>query len=180
MSKGRIVVGLAVALVLATVWVGRALSQEAARPAGQRPARERFDPEQRRQQMLERMKEALGATDEEWKALGPRVEKVQTLSSQLRGGQGMRGMFTRRAPRREEPERPEPARKPTEVEKALQELQTVLDKEEAKPDEIKKKLTTLRGAREKVKQELAKAQKALRELLTVRQEAQLVLMGMLD
>ena len=89
-------------------------------------------------------------------------------------------MFMRRAPRRETPESPEPTREPTAVEKALQELQAVLDNEEARPMEIKQKLTALRQAREKVKQELAKAQQELRGLLTARQEAQLVLMGLLD
>ena len=180
MSKGRIVLGLAVVALLSAVWVGRALSQEAERPAGERAARERFDPEQMRQRMLERFKEALGATDEEWKVLAPRIQKVQTLSSQLRGRGGMGGMFVGRTPRRETPERPEPTREPTAVEKALQELQAVLDNEEARPMEIKQKLTALRQAREKVKQELAKAQQELRGLLTARQEAQLVLMGLLD
>ena len=55
-----------------------------------------------------------------------------------------------------------------------------MEKDEAKRKEIKSKLTVLRKAREKAKRELAKAQKELSELLTVRQEAQLVLMGLLD
>jgi len=182
-SKGTIVLGLAVAVLVATVWVGGALSQEAQRPAGQEAFRVRFgrfDPEQMRQRMLERFKEALGATDEEWKVLRPRIEKVQTLSSELRGRGGLVLRSMRRRPSRQVQGRPEAAREPTGVEKALQELRTVLDNEEAKPQEIKKALSALRGAREKVKQQLARAQEELRGLLTVRQEAQLVLMGMLD
>ena len=187
MSRWKIVTILVVVGLLSAVWIGRAFSQAGRpevpgrpeAPAG-RAGRRRFDPEQMRQRMVDRMKEALGATDEEWKVLGPRVEKVQTLSFQLRGGLGMGGMFVRRAPRGETPEAAAPAREPTQVEKALQELRTVLDNKEAKPEEIKAKLTALREAREKVKQELAKAQKELRELLTLHQEAQLVLMGLLD
>ena len=180
MFKRGVVLGSGVVLLLATLWVGQVLSQQAPPPGGGRQPGQRLDPEQMRLRMTERMKEALGATDGEWKVLGPRVEKVQTLSSQLRGGMGFGRMFTGRTPRREAPEGTQPTPELTDVEKALQELRTVLENEEAKPAEIKKGLTDLRKAREKVKQELAKAQKELRELLSVRQEAQLVLMGLLD
>jgi len=66
------------------------------------------------------------------------------------------------------------------VEKAADQLQTTLENESASPEEIKKQLTTLRAEREKAKQELAKAQLELRQICTLRQEAQLVLMGMLN
>ena len=65
------------------------------------------------------------------------------------------------------------------MEKAQQELQTTLQNTAATPDAIKKQLTVLRAAREKAKQDLAKAQQDLRQVLTLRQEATLVLMGML-
>ena len=68
----------------------------------------------------------------------------------------------------------------TAVSKASDALQTTLENASAAPDEIKTKLTALRTAREKTRQELATAQKELREVLTLRQEAQLVLMGMLS
>ena len=184
MSKSRMIVGLAVVALLGMVWAGQALSQEGGRGVRQRdsarPARGRMNPEQMRQRMLARMKENLSATDAEWKVLGPRLEKVQTLSFQVRGRRGMAGMFGRRAPRRGTPERPAATRKPTAVEQALQELRTTLEDEAAKPAQITKNLTALRKAREKVKQELATAQDELREILSVRQEAQLVLMGTLD
>ncbi len=182
MSKRGVVFGLSVALLLAALWVGQALSQEAERPRRERRMmrRGRFDAGQMRQRMLERTKELLGATDEDWKALGPRIEKVQTLSSQLRGGRGMGGMFMRLSSRRGTPEGPEATPEPTELEKALQELRTALDNQEAEPKDIQEKLTALREARQKVQEELAEAQAQLRELLTVRQEAQLVLWGMLD
>ncbi len=177
MSRMKVVVGLAVVGLLASVWIGQALSQEEA-PAAER--RRRFDPERMRQMILERIKENLGATDEDWKVLKPKVEKVQTLSRQARGGGGM-GMFFGRRRRRPAGEgEAAPTRELSAVEKKVQELQTLLENEEAKPEEITKKLTALREAREKAKQKLAKAQKQLRELLSVRQEAQLVLMGLLD
>ena len=47
-------------------------------------------------------------------------------------------------------------------------------------DQIKAKLTALRAAREQARRELATAQRSLRQLLTLRQEAHLVLRGLLD
>lgn len=132
-----------------------------------------------RQRMMERIKEALAPTDEEWQVLEPRVDKVQTLSRQASMRRGMGGaMGGRRG--RGGPEAPAETRELSGPEKAVQELQTTLDNTEAKPEEIKAKLTALREAREKAKQELAEAQEALREVVTLRQEAQLVLMGLLD
>jgi hypothetical protein len=66
------------------------------------------------------------------------------------------------------------------VEKAADQLSTTLENESASAEEIKKQLTTLRAEKEKTKQEQAKAQQELRQLLTLRQEAQLVLMGLLN
>jgi chromosome segregation ATPase len=66
------------------------------------------------------------------------------------------------------------------VSKASDALQTTLENTSATPEEIKAKLTALRTAREKARQELATAQKELREVLSLRQEAQMVLMGMLN
>ncbi len=68
----------------------------------------------------------------------------------------------------------------SQVGKSTEELRTVLENKDAKPDEIKAKLTALREAREKAKEELAKAQQGLRQGLNLRQEAQLVLMGLLN
>ena len=141
-----------------------------------------FDPERMRQMMEQRMKEQLGATDQEWKVLGPRVMKVSELNRQISGFGG--GMFggRRGGPQGSRPgDRPgAPERELTAVEKATEQLQTSLENTSTPPEEIKKQLTALRAAKEKTKQELAAAQQELRKVLTVRQEAQLVLMGMLD
>ena len=181
MSRRKVGVLLAVAGLLGALWVGQALSAQEGtpeRPRGERGGMRgrRFDPERMRERMLDRIKEVLDPTDEEWKVLQPRVGKVQTLSWQARV-RGMRMFFGRRGRR---PEGAEPTREMSAVEKTVQELGTVLENEQAKPEEIKRKLTALREAREKAKQELAAAQKELREISSVRQEAQLVLMGLLD
>jgi len=56
----------------------------------------------------------------------------------------------------------------------------VLDNTASTPDQIKASLTTLRKEREAAKQRLAAAQQDLRKIITVRQEAILVMMGTLD
>jgi len=181
-------------LIVGLLLVSQSLSQPQQR--GQRGGAEgtqrqqmrgrQFDPERMRQMMEQRIQQQLGATDQEWKILGPRVMKVSELNRQA-SGFGRGGMFGGMGGRRGGPQgdrpggRPgTPAREQTAVEKATEQLQTSLDNTSTAPEEIKKQLTALRAAREKAKQELAAAQQELRKVLTVRQEAQLVLMGMLD
>ena len=199
--------GVAIASIMGLVLAGQSLSQPAQQgqragaqgPGGpmqggppQGPGGPQFDPAQMRQMMEQRMQEMLGATAEEWKVLGPRVMKVQELARQSAGGgPGMMfGPMGRRGaggPGMGGPGSDRPGgrgmgmnRELTEVEKIQEELQTLLENTAATPEQIKQQVTKLRAAREKAKQELAKAQQDLRQVLTVRQEAQLILMGMLD
>jgi len=71
-------------------------------------------------------------------------------------------------------------RQPTEGERICEELQLLLQVPGTGPDEIRQKLDALRKAREKAGKQLAKAQQELRKVLTFRQQARLVLMGLLD
>jgi len=149
----------------------------------------RWDPAEMRQRMRERMKEMLGASDEELQVLEPKIEHVMQLQRDAGGfGRGMfGGMRGRGGPggpggdRADRPDRgPNPDQPQSPVQTKLRELQTVLDNKDASPDEIKAKLVELRDARTKAKEALTKAQTELRELLTQRQEAVMVMMGMLD
>lgn len=187
---------ISAALCLAAVMFVGLLSQAIAVPqaegdnAQQRGPRRgpRFDREQMQRMMAERLKETLEISDEEWKVFEPRITKVLTLSRQS-GGFGGMGMMMRgrrggfgpgaqaAAPGGDAQAQQQEL---TPVEKSTQELQTLLDNKDAKPEEIKAKLTAFRDAREKARQELVKAQKELREIVSVRQEAQLVLMGLLN
>jgi hypothetical protein len=138
-----------------------------------------FDPAQFRQRMLDRVKQQLGASDEEFTALSPKIEKV----IQLQRDAGGRGGFGRRGGGQGgQGGTPPPA--PTTPQSAVQtastELQTTLDNKDSKPEEIKAKLDALRAAKAQAKQDLAGAQQELKGLLTQRQEAVLVEMGMLD
>jgi hypothetical protein len=89
-----------------------------------------------------------------------------------RGGDATRGERT--LPPREG-DRPE-----SEIQKASTALDTVLENKSATNDQIKAKLLQLRKAKEKAQQVLVAAQKDLKSVLTVRQEAKLVAAGMLN
>ena len=185
MSRGKTVVGLA-AFALAALGA-LAYAQEVAPPADAGARGNRGNRPDFRAQMETRMKEALGVKDDtEWKAIQPKIEKVQTAQRQARGG-GMMGMGGRgpggRGPGAgaDRPAADQPAPPPpSDVEKKGAELKKVLDNKDAKPDEVKAALTALRDARTKAREELEKAQKDLKDVLTQRQEAQMVLFGILD
>ncbi len=197
MFKRKIMLGLVVCLVTALV-LGVAVGQDRAprqrgtgtdqaAPGGGRPGAQpgaggdrQFDPAQMRQMMEQRTREQIGATEAEWKTLGPRVMKVDQLTRQISGGRG--GMFPgsgRRPGQGDQPAAGQEAQM-TALEKASQALRTSLRNEATSPDEIKKQLAALRTAREAAKKDLALAQQELRKSVNVRQEAQLVLMGLLD
>ena len=192
MLRRAVVVLGTVALLLGAAWVGQAIAQPAdapkAEPGATKGGPGRGDPaamqarmDQFRQQMSDRMREAFGATEEEWKVLQPKIEKVQTLSRQSRGGGGFGGG-------RGGPGGPpggdrggQPSdRQQSDVDKAGEALQKVLDNKDAPVEEIKAALGALRGARAAAKLELEAAQKALREVLSLRQEGQGVRMGLLE
>lgn len=187
MVRRKALLALVAVAAVGAVWVGQAISQQQDRPRDRQPrgeARRQRDPEEMRKRMeqwrkraAERMRESLGASEEEWKVLQPRIEKVQTLSRQLRSG-AIRGRRTGRRPRR--PADAAADRKQTDIEKKVQALQKILQDKNSKAEQIKPALKAFREAREKVGKDLAKARKNLREVVTVRQEAQLVLMGLLD
>jgi Spy/CpxP family protein refolding chaperone len=66
------------------------------------------------------------------------------------------------------------------VQKAADELQQLLSSNGAAPEQIQAKLATLRQLREALKQELAQARAQLQQVLTVKQEATLVVTGILE
>lgn len=197
MVRKKALLVLVAAVVVSGLWIGQAICQQETdpptRPARpQRGERRRRSPEewrkwmeQRRKEASERQRKTLGASEEEWKVLQPRIEKVRNLFRQLRagamrgwfGGAGMRMWRGRRQPAADDAaaERPK-----TDLEKKSEALRKILEDKESKPEAVKAALKGLREAREKLGKDLAKAKKELREIVTVRQEAHLVLMGVLD
>ena len=133
------------------------------------------------QQMMDRLKTQLGVSDDEFKALQPKIEAVMTAQRSTRGGIGGGRRGGQNGANGGTPPAADPnAPPPTPTQTASKDLQTLLDNKEAKPEEIKAKLTALRDARAKGKEDLTKAQGELQGLLTQRQEAVLVNMGILD
>ncbi len=177
MNRTKVVIGVLAVMAATTFAVAVVRGQEGGQGG---EGRRQFDPAQMRQAMTDRMREALGATEEEWAIIGPRLEKVQTLSRETRGG--MFGAFRTRGGRGGQRGGEEQAaeQEQTEMQKATAALQAALDNEASTAAQIRTSLTAYRKAREKVRQDLAKAQEELRAVLSIRQEAQLVMMGTLD
>ncbi len=132
--------------------------------------------EQFRQQIEDRIKEQLGnPTDDEWKVIQPKVDKVMNIQRDSRVNMGM--MFSRSGRDRGSDTSSQPK---SDVQKAQEDLKNTLDKKDASVDEINAKLSALRSARDKARTDLKAAQKDLSEVLTARQVAALVMMGMLE
>jgi hypothetical protein len=147
--------------------------------------------------IAQRLKQLMGSTDDEWTIIGPKVLKVVSLvSSQARGfqmrsfvgnqnqqgntnqgssnqGASNQGNFPGRA-------MGVTASSTSSDNKALEELQTLAVNKNATTTQIKEKISEVRKEKEESKQKLTKAQKELRELLSLRQEAVLVSVGLLE
>ena len=148
-------------------------------------------------------KYALGVTKEQWKLIKPKLEKVQNLRRQIRismrAGWGPRRLPGSTGPEYMDPKylhewswrwfKPSESKGPaelTESERIVEELINLVEAKNTKAEEFNLKMDTLRKIRSRQeaekkekKEELSKALKELRDVLTTRQEAALVLMGWL-
>ncbi|MDX9975450.1 MAG: hypothetical protein RBU21_20865, partial [FCB group bacterium] len=129
-----------------------------------------FNPAQLQEMMLQRVQRELGATESEWESLAPLVENVLQLQQATRmGGMGGPG-----GPRGRGPRGPEALA--TEIDA----LRTVLDSDTTTDEQITAALKDLRSTRAAEEQKFLKAREDLRAAVTLRQEAKLVLLGLLD
>jgi hypothetical protein len=124
---------------------------------------------------MQQIQQQIGATDEDWAAIQPKVEAVMTAQRDvqaggMRGGRG-RGGFGGGA---------QPTANQSEVQAAQAALQQALDNKDSPPELIKEKLQALRDARARAREVLKKAQTDLQSLLTQRQEAVMVELGILE
>lgn len=139
----------------------------------------RMDPAQWQQQQMDRMKEQLKVQDDEWRVIEPKLTKVMTAQREARagmmggfGGRGGRGPGGGGGGQDQAPT--------TKIGIAQKDLRTALESDASSPEDIDKKLTAYRAAKAEVQTTLDAARKDLKEVLTAKQEAQLVLMGMLE
>ena len=128
--------------------------------------------EQFRQRMNEFLKVTLKVSDEEWAVIQPLLEKVQTKQRE-----SLTSRFSFMAGRRggDHGGRTEPA-----ASAETDALRAALESESTSPAEIKAKLEAVREARKKSEADLAQAREDLRKVLTQRQEATLVMVGILE
>ena len=155
------------------------------------------------------MQRILGVNEKQWKIVEPRLKKVKyyreqafigtkqpfqtNFSSfntgprgpgfgggfaggfQLHGGFGGSGGTFQSVPGRQDSEGPM-----SDGEVLCEEIQRMLDDPQTTPEQVSQRLDELRVAREKAKRQWIAAQQQLREVLDFRQQARLVLMGLLD
>lgn len=138
------------------------------------------DPEQMRQMIqerqIQRVKQALNPTDEQWAKIEPALKKVITLNQQTNMA-GFPGQAFGRAQRQEG--QAEQEEEQTALAKARRELRTAINSGNA--DTIKAKLDAFRKARQEALKQLADAKNELKaQLTTPQQEAELALMGYID
>jgi len=212
MTKKRIILVLAVCFSI-PVFTGQTLSQMPMRPprlrdmqgmtAEERKKEHRKAMEewkfQRRQQDRKRSEERMNlmareawkrllrVTEQQWRLIEPKYEKVRDLSFEARvcaRGSGGSNEQSFRWIRRSEISsggRAKTLDEMTEGEKIVEELTDLLENENAKDEEIRRKIDALQQAREKAKGQLPKARQELRKVLTTpRQEAVFLLLGCID
>jgi len=146
-----------------------------------------FDPAQFQQRMMDRYKEALEVkSDDEWKIISERIEKVSTIQRELRSGRGgFGGGFRNRGGNNggdqaaaDTSGRQNRGGFGGDPNPDVEALQKALEAK-ASSEEIKGKLAKVRTSTKDKEANLTKAQDELRKVLSVRQEATAVLMGLL-
>lgn len=156
---------------------------------------ERREMASRRQREFFYVKHALGVTEEKWKLIKPKLERIRQLHEQTkstvrispteRPGDKMTSGRTRPGSRTEAFEwwmhwKDKAGAERTEVRKLSEQLVVLLKRSNTTPQAFRAKMDALRKARaeeaELMKLQLSEVRKELRELLTTREEAALVLM----
>ena len=152
------------------------------------------------------MQQALGADNKQWKVIEPKLKKVkhyreqafigtkppfQSNFSSFNTGQGFGGGFSggfqfqaggispggtfQSVPGRQDFDGPV-----SDGEILCEEIRRLLMNPQATPEQVSQKLDALRKAKDKARRQWIAAQQQLREVLDYRQQAKLVLMGLLD
>jgi len=142
---------------------------------GNRGNRGNFDPAQFQQRMNERIKERFGSTDEEWKAIEPLVQKVNEARMATLGGMG-RGFMGGRGGGGGQGGGPRFGPEPSAEETAL----TDAVENNASKDDLKAKMAAYRKVKAAKEAELKTAQDNLKKVLTTKQEAIALQMGLVQ
>lgn len=180
--------------------------KESARERAERLARFKYEREQSYKEFQKRVaerkrellpeKDALRPTEEQWKLIKPKLEKVRRLRGQASSTVGLlltsssgSGTKTGSGRSRNEPAfqwriswKDKPPGELTEAQRIANELMGMVDKNNTTAEDFRRKMAALRKSRlelKKLKRQYAEARRDLRSVLTTRQEAALVLRGWL-
>ncbi len=140
------------------------ISMQSLAQDGGRGGRGNFDPAQMQERMLSFQKEQLAIADEEWEAIKPLMVAVMEKQRDARELQNRGFGRNRGGDRTQAPE--------------VEALTKALEGDDTAA--IKTAMEALRAARAARQAEVKKAQDALREVLTLQQEAKLVSAGFLE
>jgi chromosome segregation ATPase len=211
MTKRRTILLLVVSSLLMVFTVQsisqpRSLSPRAKQSNAKRNSTPTLDREQKLKEFHERVaktkkefldeKAALGATEEQWKLIKAKLEKVRQLrdrststvgismTSSNSSGTSSKGRMRQRVPtwQWKQPWKDKNPSELTEAQKLTKRLIALVENNNTTPQQFKQTMDALRKARKEeaqIKRQLAETQKELREILTTRQEAALVLMNWL-
>ena len=164
-------------LVVTAVFAGvtvdiSAQERDRNRDRGNRDRGERgqWDRSQIMERIMDRYRENLGFSVAEWKVVQPKVQAV--MDNRISGASGMMSMFG--GSRRGRGGDSSTEKTPTS------ELRDLPEKDDASKGDIKAKLAAYRADRKAREAKLKKAQEDLRQFLTIKQEAQAVLAGLLN
>jgi hypothetical protein len=124
------------------------------------------------ERMMNNIKDRLGATDEEWTVLQARIQKVMDAQQQVRPFEGRGGFGRGRGGRGFGGNNNEPAE--------VQALNDTIDNSSSTEAQIATALKNYRAARDKAQTALKSAQDDLKKVVTPKQEAVLVTMGMIE
>jgi len=123
------------------------------------------------QRQMTTLQQQLNASDEEWGVLGPRIQRILDLTNDL--GQANGNVAVRAGVGAAQASA-------GPVAKALAELKAALQDENAAEAEVTAKLTAYRGVRQRALAELSSARQDLLGVVTLRQEAILLNLTILD
>jgi len=163
--------------VAAALFVGAANTSAQGNGGGFGNGRGNFDPAQFQQRMMDNIREQLGFTNNtDWNAVQPLIQKVMDVRRDV-AGPGMRMMFRSRDDNNQDrPRRGGFFGQPSPQAEALQQA---IDNH-APDAQIQQALDKYRTSQKEKEAQLAQAQENLRKVLTIRQEAQATLMGLLQ
>ncbi len=140
------------------------------------------DPEQMRAMMDTRIKKAMSVSDDAWATLQPLIDKVEDLEHQSDTGPMMHGPphpdddgDDHDGPGGDDDDHPH-----SPVETAISNLKKVLADKSSTDDAVQTAMTAVEDAEKKVKEQLVAARKELKAAVTLRQQATLVALGVLD